>query len=359
MHIRMRKSLVVAALALLPTAAQQEYRLRVTVNLVQVDAIVTDSHGKPVSDLKADDFQMLLDGHPQTITAFNFIEAGGHAPATTAPAPRQPAVPRKLEAARPPEPTAPIKREDVRRSVVLFVDDLSMAAETVPRVRAGLRRFIEKQLQPGDLTAIVRASAGLGALQDFTTDRNLLLAAADHLRWNPSGRGTMEVNSRDLVPNPAAGTSLGSADSVALIEHFTVATTSSLWRLVHGMAGLPGRKSVVILSNSLPIRAPDEIDPWGTRDVGSGMGGRIMASMRRVVDESVRAGVVLYAIDTRGLSFDQGGTEGGIWASECIGGGPGTMPGLGRGRGDSGAATQNTPSASSSPSFPCGSAAYK
>jgi len=264
MHIRMRKSLVVAALALLPTAAQQEYRLRVTVNLVQVDAIVTDSHGKPVSDLKADDFQMLLDGHPQTITAFNFIEAGGHAPATTAPAPRQPAVPRKLEAARPPEPTAPIKREDVRRSVVLFVDDLSMAAETVPRVRAGLRRFIEKQLQPGDLTAIVRASAGLGALQDFTTDRNLLLAAADHLRWNPSGRGTMEVNSRDLVPNPAAGTSLGSADSVALIEHFTVATTSSLWRLVHGMAGLPGRKSVVILSNSLPIRAPDEIDPWGT-----------------------------------------------------------------------------------------------
>jgi VWFA-related protein len=166
----MRNYFILAALIGLPTAAQQEYRLRVTVNLVPVDAIVTDSHGKPVPDLKSDDFQMLLDGKPQTITAFNFVDAGAHAPALPAAAPRQPAVPRKLETARPPEPASPIKPEEVRRSVVLFVDDLSMAAETVPRVRAGLRRFIEKQLQPGDLVAIVRASAGLGALQDFTTD---------------------------------------------------------------------------------------------------------------------------------------------------------------------------------------------
>jgi VWFA-related protein len=362
----MRKALLLAALAGLPTAAQQEYRLRVTVNLVQVDAMVTDSHGKPVSDLKSDDFQMLLDGQPQTITSFNFIEAGGSAPAPPAPAPRQAAVARRLEAARPPEPTAPIKREQVRRSVVLFVDDLSMAAETVPRVRAGLRKFIERQLQPGDLTAIVRASAGLGALQDFTTDRNLLLAAADHLRWNPSGRGTMWVNNEDAPPDPVLKTALGSLESISRVENYTVATTGSLWRLVHGMTSLPGRKSVVILSDSLPIRTPDEIEPWGTRAVSTGMTSRILPAMRRVVDESVRAGVVLYAIDTRGLSPNQGGTGGGVWDSECLGGGPGAMPGLGSpdgGRGPSqlpaGAATQNNPSASSSPGFPCGSVAYR
>ena len=116
---------------------------------------------------------------------------------------------------------------------------------------------------------------------------------------------------------------------------------------------------MVILSDSLPIRTPDEIDPWGTRAVGSGMTSRILPAMRRVIDESVRAGVVLYAIDTRGLSPNQGdGTGGGVWASECLGGGPGSMPALGRG-GPVGGATQNDPNTSQSPGFPCSSAAYR
>jgi VWFA-related protein len=80
----MRNCFYLAVLLGFPTSAQQEYRLRVTVNLVQVDAVVTDSHGKPVSDLKPDDFQMLLDGKPQTITTFSFIEAGGSTPAPPA-----------------------------------------------------------------------------------------------------------------------------------------------------------------------------------------------------------------------------------------------------------------------------------
>lgn len=359
-----------------PLPPTEELHFRISVNLVEVNATVTDSHGNPVHGLTSADFQILLDGKPQRIASTSFIEAGivGAAPPV-----RQPSVPRKLEAATPPAPAAPIKSADVRRTMVLFVHDLSMAAETVPRVRAGLRKFIEKQVRPGDLVAIVRASAGLGALQDFTTDRNLLLAAADHLRWNPSGRGTAEVNkvAPDAIGPDVLNTPLGAEESISRVENYTVAAASSLWRLLHGMTSLPGRKSVVILSDSLPIRTPDEIEPWGTRTVGSGTGGRILAGMRRVVDESVRSGVVLYAIDTRGLSPNQGGTGSGVWDSECLGGGQGAMPGLGspesgppplpRGtapsQSSSGAATQpgleNNPSASSSPAFPCGSAAYR
>ena len=150
-------------------------------------------------------------------------------------------------------PAAPLRREDVRRTVVLFVDDVSMSSDSVPAVRNGLRKFIEKQLQPGDLAGIVRASAGLGTLRDLTTDRRMLLAAADQVRWNPTGRG------------------------------LTVAVATSLRRLLHGMADLPGRKSVVILSDNLPLPTPDD-------------------AQRHVVDESVRAGVVIYEIGTRGVT---------------------------------------------------------
>jgi hypothetical protein len=48
------------ALGVVAAVAQQEYRLRVTVNLVQVDATVTDSKGDPVPDLKAGDFRGLF-----------------------------------------------------------------------------------------------------------------------------------------------------------------------------------------------------------------------------------------------------------------------------------------------------------
>ena len=43
-------------------------------------------------------------------------------------------------------------------------------------------------MQPGDLVAIMRTSAGMGALQQFTSDKNILYRAIEHVRWNPSGR---------------------------------------------------------------------------------------------------------------------------------------------------------------------------
>jgi hypothetical protein len=47
--------------------------IRINVNLVQVDANVTGSHGKSVTGLKAGDFEILQDGMPQVITNFSYI----------------------------------------------------------------------------------------------------------------------------------------------------------------------------------------------------------------------------------------------------------------------------------------------
>ena len=47
--------------------------VRISVTLVQVDAVVTDDNGKQVTDLKPEDFQILEDGRPQRITNFSYI----------------------------------------------------------------------------------------------------------------------------------------------------------------------------------------------------------------------------------------------------------------------------------------------
>src|SRR6185369_8395471 len=46
--------------------------VRITTNLVQVDAVVTKD-GKPVTNLTADDFEIFEDGKRQTISSFAFV----------------------------------------------------------------------------------------------------------------------------------------------------------------------------------------------------------------------------------------------------------------------------------------------
>src|SRR6266567_8492596 len=46
--------------------------IRITTNLVQVDAVVTKD-GKQITDLKPEDFELFEDGHPQTITNFSYV----------------------------------------------------------------------------------------------------------------------------------------------------------------------------------------------------------------------------------------------------------------------------------------------
>jgi hypothetical protein len=54
-------------------ADQPPVTFRVEVNYVEVDAFVTDGQGNPVSDLTANDFDVLEDGKPQKVSAFSLV----------------------------------------------------------------------------------------------------------------------------------------------------------------------------------------------------------------------------------------------------------------------------------------------
>ena len=170
--------------------------LRVSVDLVQIDATVTDQNGRHVTDLDTADFEVFQDNRPQTISAFQYIPAGA--------APRIPGEGAAAAAAASP-PFAPPTRDGVRRTMAVVVDDLNLSFESIPRVRAALRRFIDEQMRPGDLVAILRTAAGMGALQQFATDRRALHAAADRVRWTMMGRNLVVRSVRARRAPRAAG----------------------------------------------------------------------------------------------------------------------------------------------------------
>src|ERR1051325_5401375 len=115
-----------AGLFLLASAFSQDNpdnTIRITVNLVQVDAVVSDSKGKQVTDLQAKDFEILQDGKPQKITHFSYVSTVPPKPAAP---PTQVAVDRKS----PPPPAVPtqrLKMNQVRRTIALVVDDLGLS----------------------------------------------------------------------------------------------------------------------------------------------------------------------------------------------------------------------------------------
>ncbi len=297
--------------------------VRITTNLVQVDAVVTDRDGKQVTNLSAEEFEILENGKPRQVTNFSYVRVAQPATAT-APEPEQPRD-RKANAG-PPVPPARLRPEQVRRTFALVVDDLGMSAESMHFTRQAIRKYVNEQIEPGDLVAIVRTSAGAGALQQFTNDRQALERSIERVRWSPR-RGTgASVFEAPLDATGSGGPSGGvDADRTSASdfdeyrqERFTIGTMGALSLVVGGLREMPGRKAVVLFSDGFPLRnsrgdAPRYINP-----------------LDRLIDLANRASVVFYTIDARGLQplgpFASDNTSGSPQAPSGAGGG-GTVGG--------------------------------
>ncbi len=202
-------SMVLCALCILSiqTSAQQGPPtpgvIRINVNLVQVDAVVMDSKGRPVTNLKAEDFELRQDGKQQKITNFEFIRVRDALRAITPGAvqPRPGNVP-------PPPPGTTLKSQEIRRTIALVVDDLGLSADSIVRIRESLKKWVDYEMQPGDLVAIVRTNAGIGALQQFTNDKRMLYSAIDLVRYQPGRVGVSSISPLGLENPEGLNTAL-------------------------------------------------------------------------------------------------------------------------------------------------------
>src|SRR5206468_1161323 len=120
--------------------------IKINTNLVQIDAVVTKG-GKQITDLNAEDFEILEDGNPQAITSFSYISNVAAAPLANVAA-------AKSNVPQPPIPAA-VRPNEPRRTIGIVVDDLGMAFQSLDRARSQLRKFVNEQISENDLVAIV------------------------------------------------------------------------------------------------------------------------------------------------------------------------------------------------------------
>jgi len=158
-----------------PTPPTGEEVVKITTNLIQVDVTVTDRNGKTVPGLTARDFEVYENGEKQNISNFAFVSS--IAREGTVEAGQNPGTGQNQG-----KPAAPLTPGQVRRAIAIVVDDLNLSFQSVFYTRIALRKFVNGQMQANDLVAIIRTGGGVGALQQFTSDKRVLLAAIEKIR---------------------------------------------------------------------------------------------------------------------------------------------------------------------------------
>ena len=280
--------------------------LKISTTLIQADVTVTDKDGKVVTDLKPEDFEIYENEKKQEITNFSFISVNSKIkPAEIADSPN---VSNKSNKNSIPIPPVKLKAEQVQRTYALVVDDLGLSFESVRHVQQSLKKFINEQMQEGDLVAIIRTGIGIGALQSFTSDKRQLFAAIDKIRWNSQGRSG--INSFDPIGTTlredlagmkkvggGGGKSVQGKDEEKKFQrqtdefrndNFSAGTLGALNYIIRGMRDLPGRKAVMLFSEGFVLTS-------------DGKPNRILDAMKVLADLANRSSVVFYTLDPRGL----------------------------------------------------------
>jgi VWFA-related protein len=300
-----------------PPSRQDEDAVKITTNLVQLDVLVVDKDGRQVTDLKPEEFELKQDGKAQKISKFGYYPIAGGAPAS--PASTDSSVSTLTAPA-----AAPSAPRYAGRLITFVVDDGNCAVSQMAMVaaREALEKFVEKQMQPNDRVAIFQTRAGNSVIQQYTSNKEILLKAARGIRWRPllgacsspdgayfaaaQPNTTVEVqndeNGRPVMTSKKIESDQ-TRESREAAEAFNrnnqvVGTLGVVNYVVRGLEGVPGRKLVFLISDGLTLRGRGAFNSAATSQ-GS-ISAQVMSAVRELTDRANRASVVFNTISARG-----------------------------------------------------------
>jgi VWFA-related protein len=306
---------------------------QVEVNFVDVDAVVTDEQGHFISDLKKEDFELLEDGKPQKIDTFSLVEI---------PVERQD---RFLSQNRPVNSGVRTNRRPFDgRLYVIVLDDLDVSPIRTSIVKRLARQFIEKNFGANDIGSVIYTSGRSDAMQDFTSDPQLLTAAIDKFVGRRLRSATLEKLDQyysNVVLASGMGNDTGSSDQEtpqntdvgghSRLDPFDFERTyralgvmGTLKNLSEYLEGVRGRrKSLLLFSEGIDYMVTDPFNNQGAPD--------IIRATQDAISAAARANVNFFTLDPRGLvgMTSEWMTMQGGGAPEITGGATPTMNGIG------------------------------
>jgi VWFA-related protein len=252
--------------------------------LVVETVSIKDKNGKPVEGLTAKDFTVTEDGVAQTIKFFEYQKLDEPAPADAAPAaaPSEPVAPlaKYPHSQITPEAPGDFKYRD-RRLLALYFDMSAMPVPDQMRAFSAARKFVDMQLTPADMVAVLMYQGGaVQVLQDFTTDRARLATVIETLvvgEDQNAGDTTTDASASDT------GAAFGQDDTEFNLFN-TDRQLSALQTAAKMLGTLSEKKALVYFASGLKLNGLDN-----------------QAQLHATTNAAIRAGVSFWPIDARGL----------------------------------------------------------
>ena len=222
--------------------------IKAETRLVLVDTVVTDKKGNYITDLAQKDFRVWEDDKEQPLKSFSSETTPGSGP------------------------------DDQKRYLVLFFDNSTMQAADQMRARDAAAKFIDANVGPNRLIALVDFGGTVRIAQNFTADATQLKKVV--------------ATTRTSAVNPNAGVQVASLTAPPIGSPLTSAEADygantvllALRTLAKSLSSIPGRKSLIFLTAGFPM-APER-----------------QSELTAVIAQCNRSNVAVYPIDVRGLS---------------------------------------------------------
>ncbi len=300
----------------------------VDVNIINVDVYVTDKKGNRVTGLKREDFELFEDDKPVAISNFYAVEEGRPTTGGVQPKAASTDEPVRLPqlALREAQLEVP---EDQKLHLILYFDNLFLKPFNRNKVVRQARQFIYDNVGPGDKVMLVTYDRSLHVRHPFTSD---MRAISDELHEIETLSGfAVQADSerrnvlRRFEDAPTAFEAEAHIDLYAQSLHFDVMTTvRNLKEMVRSLAGLPGRKAILHVSDGIPMTAGEDLffmldSRFGDDAAGGSLRGRRYNTRRLIRELTANANanrVTFYTLEAVGLrshtslSSEYGGSRG-------------------------------------------------
>ena len=292
-----------------PTQGEQQKQptFKTSINFVRVDVIVSDDKGTPILDLKPEEFSVTEDGKPQKVETFSVVKIDPL---------DQVEGPTNGEIRSPGDEEREAARPEVRLFVILL-DDYHVTRGNDLAVRKPLIDFIENQLAPADMVAVMYPLTPVGDIQ-FTRSRSRLVSAIQNFEGRKFNYQPRNMYEEQYMYYPAA--------TVERIRNQV--TLSALEAAAMRLGSLrEGRKSIIFVSEGLVTALPPQMQDANAQFPGMNNPNRgnsqaqnpdryqwqqttdLANEMRDTFDLVNKQNTSIYSVDPRGLAVFEYGIQ--------------------------------------------------
>jgi len=259
--------------------------LRVASRLVQVNVIVQDKDGNPVSDLTKDDFTLFDKGQQQQIALFSRpTRSASTISSASAEAPNY--FSNRVQGTS----------ERANSVTVILMDAVNTKFHDLAYVRARVIAFA-RSLTPQDQVALyLLTPSKLYTLHDFTNDPETVVRSM--------GGDSVDADAATKRANKMVTDAFAESNyfykggRMGVVEN----TSQAMKQIARNVANIPGRKSLVWISGGFPLYI-GERDSIGARSQRYDFSPLISATAKMLAN----ADLAVYPVDARGLWAPPGG----------------------------------------------------